>query len=373
MESCEALIIGGGPAGSTCARALARHGLDVLVLDQKTFPRDKVCAGWITPAVLDALQIDPHDYVKGRVLQPITGFRTGMIDGAEVETRYRRIVSFGIRRCEFDHYLLQRSGARLRLGEPVRSLERRGDDWIVNGEIQTPLLIGAGGHFCPVARILGPRSCTPESVVAAKEVEFAMDATQEKTCGVRPETPELFFCRDLKGYGWCFRKGNYLNIGLGREDRHRLSEHLDAFCDFLKRRGKIPAGIPDRFHGHAYLLHGHGARELFDDGVLLIGDAAGLAYPESGEGIRPAVESALLAAETLIEAGRDYRQRRLAPYQQRLQARLGPAKSAENVRWAGQGLQRFIGSKLLSSAWFTRHVVLDRWFLHARQGALRAS
>ena len=356
MESCEALIIGGGPAGSTCAMALARHGLDVLVLDQKAFPRDKVCAGWITPAVLDALQIDPDDYAEGRVLQPITGFRTGMIDGAEVETRYQQTV---------------RSGARLRLGEPLRSLERRGDGWIVNGEIQTPLLIGAGGHFCPVARFLGAQSCTPESVVAAKEVEFAMDAAQEKACGVRPEMPELFFCKDLKGYGWCFRKGNYLNIGLGREDRHRLSEHLDAFCDVLKRRGKIPAGIPDRFHGHAYLLHGHGVRKLFDDGVLLIGDAAGLAYPESGEGIRPAVESALLAAETLIEAGRDYRQRRLAPYQQRLQARLGTAGPAKAR--LPTGLQRFIGGKLLSSAWFTRHVVLDRWFLHGRQGALRAS
>ena len=307
------------------------------------------------------------------LLQPITGFRTGMIEGTEVETRYRRNVSYGIRRCEFDHYLLKRSGARLRLGEPMRSMERRGDGWIVNGEIETPLLIGAGGHFCPVARYLGAQSRTPESVVAAKEIEFAMDAAQEKACRVQPETPELFFCGDLKGYGWCFRKGRYLNIGLGREDRHGLSEHLDAFCDFLKHRGKVPDGIPDKFHGHAYLLHGHGARKLFDDGMLLIGDAAGLAYPESGEGIRPAVESALLAAETLIEAGRDYRQRRLAPYQQRLRARLGPAKSTENVPWAGQALQRFIGGKLLSSPWFTRHIVLDRWFLHARQGALRAS
>ncbi len=371
MESCDALIIGGGPAGSTCAGALTRHGLDVMVLDQRSFPRDKVCAGWITPAVLDTLQIARAEYARGRVLQPITGFRTGMIDGAEVETRYQQNVSYGIRRCEFDHYLLQRSGARLRLGEPARSLERRGDGWIVNGEIETPLLIGAGGHFCPVARFLGGQSCAPESVVAAKEVEFAMDAAQEKTCEVRPETPELFFCKDLKGYGWCFRKGSYLNIGLGREDTHRLSEHLDAFCDFLRHRGKIPAGIPDNFHGHAYLLHGRGVRRLFDDGVLLIGDAAGLAYPESGEGIRPAVESALLAAETLIEAGRDYRQRRLAPYQQRLHGRLGPASPAEDRLPAG--LQRFIGSKLLSSAWFTRHVVLDRWFLHARQGALRAS
>jgi len=371
MESCDALIIGGGPAGSTCARALARHGLDVLVLDQKVFPRDKVCAGWITPAVLDTLQIDTGDYAAGRVLQPITGFRTGIIDGAEVETRYRKNVSYGIRRCEFDHYLLKRSGARLRLGEPVRSIERRGDGWIVNGEIATSLLIGAGGHFCPVARFLGAHPSGAESVVAAKEVEFAMDAAQEKDCRVRPDTPELFFCKDLRGYGWCFRKGSYLNIGLGREDRHRLSEHLDAFCEFLTQRGKIPAGIPDRYHGHAYLLYGHGARKLFDAGVVLIGDAAGLAYPESGEGIRPAVESALLAAATLIEAGRDYRIQNLAPYQKRLQQRLGmsgPAETRLPAAW-----QSFIGGKLLSNAWFTRHVVLDRWFLHARQGALRAA
>jgi len=373
MESCDALIIGGGPAGSTCAGELTRHGLDVLVLDQKAFPRDKVCAGWITPAVLDTLQIDAGDYAAGRVLQPITGFRTGMIAGTEVETRYGQNVSYGIRRCEFDHYLLARSGARLRLGEPLRSLERSGDGWTVNGEIRTPLLIGAGGHFCPVARFLGAQSNAQEPVVAAKEVEFAMDAAQAKACRVKPETPELFFCGDFKGYGWCFRKGSYLNIGLGREDRHRHSEHLDAFCDFLKHRGKIPAGIPEKFHGHAYLLHGHGVRRLFDDGVLLIGDAAGLAYRESGEGIRPAVESALLAVVTLIEAGRDYRQQRLAPYQQRLRDRLGPAKPAEDMQWAGQWLQRFIGGKLLSSAWFTRHVVLDRWFLHARQSALRAS
>ena len=371
MESCDALIIGGGPAGSTCAGALRRHGLDVLVLDQKAFPRDKVCAGWITPAVLDTLQIDAADYAAGRVLQPITGFRTGMIDGAEVETRYPRNVSYGIRRCEFDHYLLERSGARLRLGEPVRSLARRGEGWIVNGEIETPLLVGAGGHFCPVARFLGAQAREPESVVAAKELEFAMDAAQAQGCAVRPETPELYFCKDLKGYGWCFRKGRYLNIGLGREDRHRLSEHLDAFCDFLKQRGRIPAGIPDRFHGHAYLLHGRGVRSLFDDGVLLVGDAAGLAYPESGEGIRPAVESALLAAATLAEADRDYRKQRLAPYRQRLQVRLGTAGHAEDRLPAG--LQRYLGGKLLASAWFTRHVVLDRWFLHAGQGALRAS
>ena len=61
MEFCDALIIGGGPAGSSCAWQLSRQGLDVLVMDKASFPRDKVCAGWITPAVLRTLQIDPGD------------------------------------------------------------------------------------------------------------------------------------------------------------------------------------------------------------------------------------------------------------------------------------------------------------------------
>ena len=55
MHSCDVLIVGGGPAGSTCAWQLVRAGLDVLVMDKHIFPRDKVCAGWITPAVIESL------------------------------------------------------------------------------------------------------------------------------------------------------------------------------------------------------------------------------------------------------------------------------------------------------------------------------
>ena len=58
MESCDVLIVGGGPAGSTCAWQLRQAGLDVLVMDKQTFPRDKVCAGWITPAVVESLELD---------------------------------------------------------------------------------------------------------------------------------------------------------------------------------------------------------------------------------------------------------------------------------------------------------------------------
>ncbi|HTP63822.1 MAG TPA: FAD-dependent oxidoreductase, partial [Geobacteraceae bacterium] len=71
MESCEVLIIGGGPAGATCARQLTRAGFDVLLLDSRRFPRDKPCAGWITPSVLETLEIDREEYGRGRVLQEI--------------------------------------------------------------------------------------------------------------------------------------------------------------------------------------------------------------------------------------------------------------------------------------------------------------
>src|SRR4029450_513643 len=151
-ESCDVLIIGGGPAGSACARQLGRSGLDVLLLDKSRFPRDKVCAGWITPQVVEELEIDTRDYEQGRVLQPIKSFITGMGERAAKPVPYDKIGSRGIRRCEFDNYLLQRSGARLRLGEAWDSMERVDSRWLVNGEISAQLVIGAGGHFCPVVR-----------------------------------------------------------------------------------------------------------------------------------------------------------------------------------------------------------------------------
>ena len=84
MESFDALIVGGGPAGSSCAWQLHQHGLDVMVMDKTSFPRDKVCAGLITPAVAEALQLDTGDYARQHVLQPITAFRTGLIGGIDV-------------------------------------------------------------------------------------------------------------------------------------------------------------------------------------------------------------------------------------------------------------------------------------------------
>lgn len=370
-DDADVLIVGGGPAGSSCALALVGAGLDVLVLDKAEFPRDKVCAGWITPQIMETLEFDAEAYRQGRVFQPMTGFRTGVIGGTAVETRYDHPVSFGIRRREFDHYLLQRSGARLRLGEPVRAIQRQGGGWRINGRFTARLLIGAGGHWCPVARHLGAEPGRGERIIAAQEAEIELDPAQQAACATRAHVPEIYFCDDLGGYGWCIRKGDFVNIGLGREDPAGLAGHMGAFMEGLVAAGRVPPGLAVRFHGHAYLLYPEAARPLCADAALLIGDAAGLAYPQSGEGIRPAIESGLLAAQVIEEAGGDYGRSRLEAFEARLTARLGRRGAVDaSQRLLPSGLRRAIAHRLLASRRFSRHVVLNRWFFHANQPAL---
>jgi len=353
----DALIVGGGPAGSTCARALHRAGWNVAVIDRAAFPRDKVCAGWITPDVVRLLDLDVPAYrAEGLTIQEITGFRVGTIGAPPVEVRYPHVASYGIRRCEFDRFLLARSGATIRDATPVASIRHGRDRWIVNETFEAPVLVGAGGHFCPVARVL--RGPAPRQPVIAQEVELRLDGPT----AVAPDTPELYFCRDLDGYAWCFRKGDYLNVGIGRRHAMRFEMHRRAFTAILERAGVIAPGARTRWRGHAYLAAGAGAWPLVAPGCLLIGDAAGLAYPESGEGIGPAVESGAAAAAALISADGRYDVDRLRPYEELMRRRhpevryttpAGPVAAA-------------IGRTLLRIPAFTRHAVLDRWFLRRR-------
>ena len=359
---CDVLVVGGGPGGSSCARALARAGVDVLVMDRAGFPRDKICAGWITLPVVDALDLNPEEYAsRGLTIQPIRGFRTGVVDGATVDTDYDRIVSYAIRRCEFDHYLLRRSGARLLTETSLRTLVRQGDSWMANESIEARVVIGAGGHFCPVARMIG-RSNRRAGLIVAQEAELRIpDST---ACAVSGTLPELYFCSDLEGYGWCVRKGQYLNVGLGRRDGGAFPTHVREFVDWLERTGRAPTmATRARWRGHAYLLAGSVSTPLVADALMLVGDAAGLAYPESGEGIRTAVESGLLAARTLL--GTSGRQRGdLLRYETELRARQ-PGTSVSSA--LPRSLVRPLGRWLLGNASFTRRVVLGRWFLRSSE------
>jgi flavin-dependent dehydrogenase len=370
MDSCDVLIVGGGPAGSSCAWGLRSSGLQVVILDKAKFPRNKVCGGWITPHVVRVLEMDLEDYARARTLQPITGFRISRIPPQtfaggpgsgqrEVNVPYTEPISYGIRRCEFDEYLLRRSGAHIGEGVSISSVERSGDGWLINGRIWTRLLVGAGGHFCPIARFLGEDKT--DQPVVAQEVEFEMDAEQAAGCAIQQEIPELYFCHDLQGYGWCFRKNNFLNIGLGRLDQRALPEHVNRFVEFLRAQGKLMFNLPQRMSGHAYLLHGHSRRKVVDDSVMLIGDSAGLAYMQSGEGIRPAVESGLMAAEVIRTAEGRYAQDRLGHYQALLEKAYGNGRTL--VGHLPRRLRNRMGRLLLTSSWFCRRMVVEQWFL----------
>jgi geranylgeranyl reductase family protein len=374
IERRDAVIVGGGPAGSTLARALTAAGASVAVLDKRAFPRDKTCAGWITPPVLENLGLDLEDYRRGRVLQPIHGFRVARMGAAPVHNDHGATpVSYGIRRCEFDHYLLQRSGAELRTGTAIASLERSGGEWVVNGTLHTPLLVGAGGHFCPVARALGADLGRGESVVGGQEFEVRLSAAQAARSPVRGDTPQLYFSPDLAGYAWVVRKGDWLNVGVGRRGPRQLAEHFDRFLAEMVREGVLEQDVAGaRRNGHAYLLYPNAARPLLADGALLIGDAAGLAYPESGEGIRPAVESALLAAEAIRACGGNYARGRLAGYASAIEARYGARADRAGPAAQPGLLKQLAASLLLRTHWFTQEIVTRRWFLHEHIAPLRA-
>ena len=170
-------------------------------------------------------------------------------------------VSYGIRRCEFDHYLLERCGAELRLGEPLRTLERR--DGALGrerrraradaGRRRRPLLSGGAA----ARRAARPRRAGRRG---AGDRVRARRRSRRAPAASTPELPEIFFTRDLKGYGWVFRKGDYVNIGLGRQGNEKLAAHVAEFLALAggARQGSRPssaascAAIP-------YLLYDAGA------------------------------------------------------------------------------------------------------------------
>ena len=238
------------------------------------------------------------------------------------------------------------------------------------------MLVAAGGHFCPLPRLLSIARPDRETMVVAQEYEIELSAAQQARSIVDPQTPEIYFCRDLLGYGWCIRKMAWLNVGLGREHRRDLPGHVavlffppPARANTQRRARRLsgtrlsvispfdaPAGVAD------------GRRRAFGSAMR-----PGIADTRSGEGIGPAIESAVFAARAIIEAGGDYRPERLELYRRLMEARFGPRcdRSSDNV--APSAFRQWLGRKLLGRRWFIRRAVLDDWFLHRRAVAREES
>jgi flavin-dependent dehydrogenase len=170
VNAVDAIVVGGGPAGSTCAWKLRDAGLDVVVLDRKTFPRTKLCAGWVTPEAITDLELDPQDYPLSFMTFDELHLHWKLLS---VKLKSRQ---HSIRRFEFDDFLLRRSGARV-LQHKVREIQRDGTDYVIDGQYRCKYLVGAGGTACPVYRTLfserNPHSSALQT--ATFEHEFAYD------------------------------------------------------------------------------------------------------------------------------------------------------------------------------------------------------
>jgi geranylgeranyl reductase family protein len=361
----DAIVVGGGPGGSTAAWRLARGGARVLLLDAARFPRPKLCAGWVTPAVWRALEIDPARYP--RTIQPFSD-ATIELDGEVLETSWDEIASYGIVRREFDEHLLRRAesvGAVVREGMRVTGITRDacGSHVAVGDETFTArIVIGAGGHHCPVARALGEIS-GDEPVVVTRESETRVGTSLLRELTARCGTPELFAEPDFRGYGWYFTKGDFLNVGIGcLGDGRDLHRRCDAMLDRLRADGRLPAGLElEPFRGHAYAIRVDHPRRVAGDGFLLVGDAAGLARGVSGEGIGPAVESGRLAADAILTANGSAG----AQYAEGIAARFGSGRPGAVERMLGKlphGITETLARGICRAPWLRRRLVFEGAF-----------
>jgi len=306
VQDVDALIIGGGPAGSTCAWKLRQAGIDVLVLDRTSFPRTKLCAGWITPEVVDELEFDIDAYPYSFMSFDKLHFHFKHFNFSKKTTQH------SIRRVEFDDFLLKRSGATVH-EHIVRKIEKQDDLFVVDDMYRCKYLIGAGGTRCPVYRELfhdlNQRAKLLQ--IATLEREFPYDWKNEEC--------HLWFFRDgLPGYAWYVPKANgHINVGLGgkadkiKSGDSRLKDYWNNFKNMLESVGLVH-DVDYGPTGYSYYLRGS-VDVVRNGNAFIVGDAVGLASIDMGEGIGPAVHSAILAAEAIVENS-EYSLRKIARF-----------------------------------------------------------
>ena len=300
MEQYDAIVVGGGPAGSAGATKLVAGGAKVLVLDRETFPRTKLCAGWITPEVVQDLHLNVADYPH----------RFNTFDNIVVHIGRLRFSlatpQHSIRRHEFDHHLLQTSAANV-VRHQVRHIHRQADGYyVLDDNYRCQYLIGAGGTRCPVYKTFF-REANPRSKilqVATYEHEFPYQWSDAR-CHL------WFFDHGLPGYAWYVPKANgYLNCGIGgmveklKARREDIKSHWRYFTTMLHRNGFVD-GVDFAPKGYSYYLRGNVSVVQMDN-AFITGDAAGLATRDLCEGIGPAIRSGQRAAATVL-TGCEYR------------------------------------------------------------------
>lgn len=292
MDTCEVLIVGGGPAGASCAWRLAQRGVDTRLLDAQAFPRLKLCAGWITPEVVADIQLDQDTYPH----------RFNSFDRFQVHIfglNYKLAsVQHSIRRYEFDDWLLKRAGVPVSTHN-VREIRREGEYYVVDDQYRARYLVGAGGTKCPVYRTL-----FRESNARARELQTV---TLEQEFAYSYEDPDChlwFFSKKLPGYAWYVPKADgYLNVGIGgmaqtlKQRGDDIWRHWENFVQQLARAGLV-RDVQLEPKGYSYYLR-KDVNSVRIDNAFIVGDSIGLATRDMCEGIGPAIRSGLMAADAI--------------------------------------------------------------------------
>ena len=294
MIETQVLIVGGGPAGSSCAWKLEKNGIDCLILDKKIFPREKLCAGWITPQVMDDLEFTEKEYPYS-----FTSFKTFIVHLPN-KTIKVNVNQYAIRRVEFDDWLLKRSAVEV-INHEVKEIHKEHDTYFIDGAFRCNYLVGAGGTHCPVYHSFfkwqQPRA--KEKQIVTLEQEFQYDYRDED-CHL------WFFNNDLPGYSWYVPKNKgYVNIGIGgfakqiKDQKFHIQDYWSKFLEQLSTLNLIKE-YKFKTKGYSYFIRDD-IKNFQTERIYLTGDAAGLATKDMGEGIGPAIQSGILAAEAIIK------------------------------------------------------------------------
>jgi geranylgeranyl reductase family protein len=317
VKRFDVAVIGAGPAGSTTAYRLARAHARVLLVDKARFPRDKPCGGGLTMRAIRQLPFSVEPVVEDR----ITRVRCRLHYGAVMEHESAEVLCLMTQRRRLDAYLVEqaaKAGAEFRDG--VRVSVESDTKLRVDGEpIEVEAVIGADGANGSTVRALGLGGEIVNGVALEGNLPYerlphdAWRGLLVLELGVVPG-----------GYGWIFPKGDHVNVGVGGwgEQGPHLRRHLRVLCEHYG----IEVGELTQLRGHRLPMRRPGTLLARGRG-LVVGDAAGLVDPVSGDGMYEAFVSSRLAAEQTLEllAGRAAT---LDPYHDRLQLELNPLASA---------------------------------------------
>jgi geranylgeranyl reductase family protein len=327
----DVIVAGAGPSGSTAAINLARAGMPTLLLDRAEFPREKPCGGGITGRARVQAPVDIDPVVEQRVDKVRFSFRLG----PSFDYQYGETLVWMTQRVRLDAYLVEHAvmaGAELRQRDPVRAARSERASVCVttaSGDVTARVLIGADGANGAVARSLGLEPAPDPPVALEANFPYA-SAPVRRNGGTLPHEWDGVLALELGsmygGYGWSFPKADHFNVGCGgwRIEGGRLREHLAHLAPHYGLR----LDAMQNLRGH-HLPTREPSRPISKGNVLLVGDAAGLVDPMSGEGIYSAFVSGRLAADAAI-AYLKGKTKTLAPYDEAVERELMP-----DIRAAG--------------------------------------